>query len=135
MALIVISLVLILPPHNFNHQADSNLTIDLSSDTSYMAKVIEMKEHAELCILLATEGYGVMVLPVVLGSAGTRFTCLDPAQKNDIPNARKSIQQATPTHSTKPCVSMTIPGKAKANILSKGKDKKQIASLPTPICP
>jgi hypothetical protein len=62
-----------------------------SSDTRYMNKVTEKKEqHAELCKLLAAEGYEVMLLPVVLGSAGTLFKCLDRAKKEmDIPNARK----------------------------------------------
>jgi hypothetical protein len=40
--------------------------------------------------LLAAEGYDAMLLPVVLGSAGTLFKCLDRATKEmDIPNARK----------------------------------------------
>jgi hypothetical protein len=35
-----------------------------------MDKVIEKKEqYAGLCYLLAAEGYGVMLLPIVLGSA------------------------------------------------------------------
>jgi hypothetical protein len=39
-----------------------------------MDKVMEKKEqHAELCKLLAAEGYDVMLLPIVLGSAGTLF--------------------------------------------------------------
>jgi hypothetical protein len=55
-----------------------------------MDKVIEKKEqHAELCRLLAAEAYDVMLLPVVLESAGTLFKCLDRATKEmDIPNAR-----------------------------------------------
>jgi hypothetical protein len=50
-------------------------------------KVIEKKEqHAELCRLLAAEMYDVMLLPVVLESAGTLFKCLDRAAKEmDIP--------------------------------------------------
>jgi hypothetical protein len=40
--------------------------------------------------LLAAEGYDVMLLPIVLGSAGTHFRSLDCATKEmDIPNARK----------------------------------------------
>jgi hypothetical protein len=56
-----------------------------------MDKVMEKKEqHAELCKFLAAEGYDVMLLPIVLGSAGTLFKCLDRATKEmDIPNARK----------------------------------------------
>jgi hypothetical protein len=56
-----------------------------------MDKVMEKKEqHAELCKLLAAEGYDVMLLPIVLGSAGTLFKCLDRATKEmDIPNARE----------------------------------------------
>jgi hypothetical protein len=53
-----------------------------SSDTGYMDKIMEWKEqHAELCKLLAEEGYDVMLLPIVLGSAGTLFKCLDRATK------------------------------------------------------
>jgi hypothetical protein len=56
-----------------------------------MDKVMEKKEqHAEPCKLLAGEGYDVMLLSFVLGSAGTLFKCLDRATKEmDIPNARK----------------------------------------------
>jgi len=36
------------------------------------------------------------------------------------------------THSTKPCVPKAILGKTKANLRSKGKNKRQIAFLPTP---
>jgi hypothetical protein len=56
-----------------------------------MGKVPEKKErHAELCKLLAAEEYDVMLLPVVLGSAGTLFKCLDWAtEERDIPHARK----------------------------------------------
>jgi hypothetical protein len=59
-----------------------------SSDTRYRDGVIEKKEqHAEL---LGSEGCDVMVLPVVLGSAGTLFKCLDRATKEkNIPNERK----------------------------------------------
>jgi hypothetical protein len=40
--------------------------------------------------LLAAEGYDVMLLPIVLGSAGTLLECLDRATKEiDIPNARR----------------------------------------------
>jgi hypothetical protein len=57
----------------------------------YKDKVMEKKEqHAELCKLLAAEEYDVMLLPIVLGIAGTLFKCLDRATKEmDIPNARK----------------------------------------------
>jgi len=56
-----------------------------------MDKVAEMKQqHAELCNLLATEGYDVLLLPIVLESAGTLFKCLERATTEmDIPNARK----------------------------------------------
>jgi hypothetical protein len=51
-----------------------------SSDTRYMYKVMEKKEqHAELCKLLAAEGYDVML--IVLGNAGTLFKCLHRATK------------------------------------------------------
>jgi hypothetical protein len=67
------------------------MELGYSSDTMYMDKVMETKQqHAELCKLLAAEGYDVMLLPIVLGSAGTLFQCLDRATKEtDIPNARK----------------------------------------------
>jgi hypothetical protein len=67
------------------------MELGYSSDTRYMDKVTEKKEqHAELCKLLAAEGYGVVLLPIVLGSAGTLFECLDGATKEmEIPNARK----------------------------------------------
>jgi hypothetical protein len=56
------------------------IELGYSSDTRYMDKVIEKEEHhAELCKMLAVEGYDVMLLPVVLGSAGTLFKCLDRA--------------------------------------------------------
>jgi hypothetical protein len=39
-----------------------------------MDKVAEKKQqYAEVCRLLTTEGYDVLLLPVVLGSAGTLF--------------------------------------------------------------
>jgi hypothetical protein len=68
------------------------IELGYSSDTRYMDKVIEKKEqHAELCKMLAVEGYDVGLLPVVLGSAGTLFKCLGGATKEmDIPNARKT---------------------------------------------
>jgi hypothetical protein len=56
-----------------------------------MDKDMETKEqHAEPSKLLAAEGYDDVVLfPIVLGSAGTLFKCLDCAKKEmDIPNAR-----------------------------------------------
>jgi hypothetical protein len=67
------------------------MELGYSSDTRYMDKVMEKKEQqAELCKLLAAEGYDVKLLPIVLGSAGTLFKCLDRATKEmDIPNARK----------------------------------------------
>jgi len=53
------------------------IELGYSSDTRYMDKVAEMnQQHAELCNLLATEGYDVMLLPIVLRSAGTAFKCL-----------------------------------------------------------
>jgi hypothetical protein len=56
-----------------------------------MVKVTEKKEqHAELCRLLTAEGYDVVLLRLVLGSAGTLFKCLERATKEmDIHNARK----------------------------------------------
>jgi hypothetical protein len=67
------------------------IELEYSSDTRYMDKVIErIEQHAKLCRFFAAEGYDVMLLPVVLGSAGTLFRCLDRATTEmDIPNARK----------------------------------------------
>jgi hypothetical protein len=57
----------------------------------------------------------------------------------DIPYARKkTIQQATSSQhaqSAEHCVPTLMPGKTKANIRIEGKDKRQIASLPTLNCP
>jgi hypothetical protein len=60
-------------------------------DTRFMDKVIAKKEqHAELCKMLAAEECAVMLLLVVLESAGTLFKLLGRATKEmDIPNARK----------------------------------------------
>jgi hypothetical protein len=45
-----------------------------------MDKVTEkIKEHAELCNMLATEGYDVMLLPILSEVVGTLFKCLDRA--------------------------------------------------------
>jgi hypothetical protein len=58
-------------------------------------------ENAELCRLLAAEGCDVMLLPVVLGSAGTLFKCLDRAtEEMDIPKAkRKKLYSKLHLHS------------------------------------
>jgi hypothetical protein len=49
--------------------------------------------------MLAAEGYDVMLLPIVLGSSGTLFKCLDCATKEiDIPNARKRNYTASSTY-------------------------------------
>jgi hypothetical protein len=76
------------------------MELGYSSDTSYMDKVMEKKEqHAELCKLLAAEWYDVMLLPIVLGSAGTLFKCLDRATKEiDIPNTTKRNYTASSTY-------------------------------------
>jgi hypothetical protein len=58
------------------------IELGYSSDTRYMDKVIEKKEQqTESCERLAVEKYDVMLLPVVLGSAGTILKCLDRAKK------------------------------------------------------
>jgi hypothetical protein len=74
------------------------IELGYSSDTRYMDKVIEkIEQHAELCKLLAVKGYDVMLLPVVLGSAGTPFKCLDRAAKEmNIPNGGK--KETTKSH-------------------------------------
>jgi hypothetical protein len=67
------------------------MELGYSSDIRRMDKFTEKKEqHAELCKLLAAEVHAVMLLPVVLGSAGTLLKCHDRTTKEmDIPNARK----------------------------------------------
>jgi hypothetical protein len=108
-----------------------------------MDNVKEKREQlAELYKLLAAEGYDVILLSVVLGNAGTPFKCFDRATKKmDIPNARKENHTASFTDtiytvSKKRLVPMAtaIPEKIKANCRSKGKIKRQIASLSTPTC-
>jgi hypothetical protein len=47
-----------------------------SSDARYIDKVLEMKEQQAKAQILAAEGLDVMLIPVVLGSAGTRFDML-----------------------------------------------------------
>jgi hypothetical protein len=43
-----------------------------SSDNRYLGTIIEKEEqHAELCKLFDAKGYDVILLPVVLGCAGT----------------------------------------------------------------
>jgi hypothetical protein len=65
--------------------------LEYSSDTRYMDKVAEKKQqHAELRRLLTTEGYNVVLLPIVLGSAGMLFKCLERAATEiGNPTARK----------------------------------------------
>jgi hypothetical protein len=112
------------------------LELGYSSDIRYMDKVMEEKEqHAELCKLLAAEGYDVVLLPIVLGSAVALFKCLDRATKEmDIPNARKKkLYSKLHLQPTKCCVPTAIPGETKAR--NKRNNKRQIASLPTPTCP
>jgi len=73
------------------------------SDTRYMDKVAEKKqEHVELCHLLATEGYDVMLLPIVLGSAGHFSNALIVQQKKwTAPKlGQRIIQQAPLTQYT-----------------------------------
>jgi hypothetical protein len=71
-----------------------------SSDTRYMEKVMKRKEqHAGLCKLLAAEGYDVMLLPTVLGSAGTLFKCIHRATKEmDTPTLEKRNYTASCTY-------------------------------------
>jgi len=52
--------------------------------------MVKRQQHAEGCSLLAAEGYDMMLLSVVLGSAGILFKCLDRATKvMEFPDARK----------------------------------------------
>ena len=57
-----------------------------------MDKVKEKTDqHATLCELLDTEGYEVIVLPTVLGSAGTLYKCLEKAAiQLSIPAAKRN---------------------------------------------
>jgi hypothetical protein len=107
-----------------------------------MDKVIETKEQfSQSCNLLAPEGaMTYFLLPVVLGNAGDFFNALIVQQRNRYSQFKnsKTIQQASPTRhtqSTKPGVSTTIPEKAKLSLRSKGKEKRQTASLFTSLCP
>jgi len=99
------------------------------------AGVLCRGDCAELCNLLATEGFDVMLLPIVLWSAGTLFKCLDRATTEmDIPNARKRklYSHLHSIHTLQNCVPTAILGKTQANLRSKGKNKRQIASLSHP---
>jgi hypothetical protein len=86
-------------------------------------------------LFLASPGYDVMLLPVVLGSAGT-LKCLDRATKEmDIPTARKkklySKLHLHSIHSLQSLVSQRrLPRTAKTYPRLKRKDKRQMASLP-----
>jgi hypothetical protein len=56
--------------------------------------------------------------------------------KMDIPDARNTLQQASPTQHTqctKPCVPTTIPGKAEVNFWIKGKAEAKSSLSPHPI--
>jgi hypothetical protein len=72
-----------------------------------------VQQHAELCKLPGAEGYDVILLPIILGSAGAFFKCLDRARKEmGIANARKGkLYSKLPLQSTRPCVPTAIPGK------------------------
>ena len=51
-----------------------------SADTRYLEKVQEKTDqHEVLCNLLRAEGYEVIFLPIVLGTAGTLYKCLEKA--------------------------------------------------------
>jgi hypothetical protein len=81
-----------------------------------------------------------MLLPIVLGSAGIPFKCLNrETKKMEFIMLEKRIQPQASltqhTQSTKPYISTVVPGKTKANLRNKGKDKRHIVSLSTPICP
>jgi len=81
------------------------------------------------------------VLPVVLGSAGALFKCLDRAtNETNIPMLGKRNCIASSTYTacrlSKCCVPTAILGKAKANLRIKGNDMRQIFCLSSyPILP
>jgi hypothetical protein len=93
-----------------------------------MDKVIEKEEqYAELCKMLAVGGYGVELLPAVMGSVGTHFKCLDRATKEiDIPNARQKKLYSKPhlhsIQSAKPCVPTPTPGKTTVQPQTQGEE-------------
>jgi hypothetical protein len=101
-----------------------------------MNKVIEIKEqYAKIYKMLAVWGYDVILLSVVLGSAGTLFCCLDRATKEwttPMPEEQTYTSSFTYTAYTV-YKSLTTPGKTKANLRSKGNDKRQITSFPPQI--
>jgi hypothetical protein len=127
---------LMFPPRQM---ADPGWRIELeySSDTRYMDKVIEKTiQLVKLCKMVAAEEYDVMLLPIVLESAGTF-----PTEEIDISNARRknlyskvhlhSVRSIHSTQSTGSGVPTTMPGYTKVNLRSKGKDERHIASFPT----
>jgi len=67
------------------------IELGYTSDTRYLDKVkVKTEQHEVLCKLLAHEGYEVIFLPIVLGSAGTLFRCLERATKElGIPSTQK----------------------------------------------
>jgi hypothetical protein len=113
-----------------NHRRDLEFVVD--------ENVLLNSKHIKLKAVGTKKLLPKFLGPItVLGSAGTLFKCLDRATKElDIPNARKkklySKLHLHSIHSLQNLVSqLTIPGKTKANCRSKGKNKRQIASLPT----
>jgi len=73
-----------------------------SSDTRYLDKVREkFEQHEVLCKLLAHEGYEVIFLPIVLGSAGTLFQCLERATKelDDLSTQKDKLYSKLHLHS------------------------------------
>jgi hypothetical protein len=80
-------------------------------------------------------GYDIMLLPVVLESAATLSQCLDRATKDmDNPNARKKKPYSKlHLHSLQNLVS--IRRYLERQKSTAGKNKRQIASLLTPIYP
>jgi len=67
------------------------IELGYSSDTRYLDKVKEkIEQHDLLCKLLTHKGYEVIILPIVLGSAGSLFQCLERATKElDILSTQK----------------------------------------------
>jgi hypothetical protein len=104
----------------------------MSYRVKILDKAIEKKEqHAELCKLLAAAMHDVMLLSVVLGSAGTLLIALIVQQKKwTLPMpGKETIQQASTTQFTKPCVRQYLERQKPTNLRSKGKEKGRLPSF------
>jgi hypothetical protein len=94
----------------------------------------------QACANCLPQRYDVVLLPVVLGSAGTLFNCLDRATKEmNIPNARKNkLYSKLHLHSIYSLQNLVAQRRylerQKPTAEARGR-KRKIAYLPTPVCP